>query len=321
MFDITVFGCVFVIFGVPFLFSLCCKNSATGMIKEIGFYPWSDPKRYIDPARWVRKLFRIRERVIPKFCYYELFLALFFAALGPINLIISAIANFDPVVVYVVVYISMVFQSCLIIVDTIVMAIMYFLLKKRRNTSACRTAHKQERDDRREGKRFYRDKETDEAAVMERQGLRVLDGGARKGMKKLIIDQTLLLVTGIAVMIGIPTFCGPFFTVLFEIIIIISWGYLCRRILLLPLDLISGEVSRTAYFALQQGGAYLEFFKDMDYWEWKFYFGNDQKLFLLVPIATKGKEGYKKIVQPPKDVKLKITYFRFSKILLEWERS
>lgn len=123
-----VFGCVFVFFGMSFLFSLGCKNSATAMIKEIGFYPWSNSKRYIAPARWVRKLFKIRERVIPKFCYYELFLALFFAALCPINLIISAIADFNPVVVYILI----VFQSCLIIVDAIVSAIMCLLLKKRK---------------------------------------------------------------------------------------------------------------------------------------------------------------------------------------------
>lgn len=123
-----VFGYVFLFFGMSFLFSFCCKNSAITMIKETGFYPWSNPKRYIAPARWVRKLFKIKERVVPRYLYFELFLSLFYAALGPISLIISAIADFN----FVVVQILVVFQSCLIIVDTIGLTIMYFVLKKRK---------------------------------------------------------------------------------------------------------------------------------------------------------------------------------------------
>lgn len=138
-------------------------------------------------------------------------------------------------------------------------------------------------------------------------------------MKKFIIDQILFLATGIAAMISLPFFCGPFFTLFFEIVCLICLGYLCRRILLLPLDLISGKVSQTAYFACHGLGESLDFYKNTAYWEWKFYFGNDQRLILLAPIAATKKEDYK-IVQPPKDVKLKITYFRFSKILLEWEQ-
>ena len=138
-------------------------------------------------------------------------------------------------------------------------------------------------------------------------------------MKKFIIDQSLFLVMGIAIMILIPIFCGPIFTLIFEIVVILCWGYLCRRILLLPFDFILGKVTRTVCFATQCGIEDLEFFKDMYCYEWKFNLGNGQMLRLLVPIAITKKEAHK-IVPPQKDVKLRITYFSLSKILLEWNQ-
>ena len=138
-------------------------------------------------------------------------------------------------------------------------------------------------------------------------------------MKKYIIDQSLFLVLGIAIMILVPFFGGPFFTLIFEIAIIISWGYLCRRILFLPLDLVLGKVTKTVYFSTQCGNEKLEFFKNKYCCEWKFYSGSGQTLRLLVPIAIAKKETYN-MVSPLKDVKLKVTYYRLSKILLEWNQ-
>lgn len=139
-------------------------------------------------------------------------------------------------------------------------------------------------------------------------------------MKRFLIDQALFLVIGIAIMILIPILCGPIFTLVFEIVVILCWGYLCRRILLIPFDLILGKASQTVYFSTQCGVEDLDFFKDTNYYVWKFYFENDQTLILLVPIAVTKEEAYK-IVLPQKDVKLRITYFRLSKILLQWTQS
>lgn len=139
-------------------------------------------------------------------------------------------------------------------------------------------------------------------------------------MKKLLIDQTLFLAIGIAIMIIIPSFCGPFFTFFFEIVVMLCWGYLCRRILLLPIDLILGKVTQTVYFASQCNVEDLDLIKGVNYYVWKFSFGKNQMLRLLVPIAiTKGKAC--RIDLPPKEVKLRITYFRLSKILLQWNLS
>ena len=51
-------------------------------------------------------------------------------------------------------------------------------------------------------------------------------------MKKFLIDQVLFLIVGIGIMICIPLLCGPIFTAVFEVVVAISWGYLCRHILL-----------------------------------------------------------------------------------------
>ena len=137
-------------------------------------------------------------------------------------------------------------------------------------------------------------------------------------MKKYILDQSIFLVLGIAIIVSIPFICGPFFTLFFEVVVILCWGYLCRRILLLPVDLILGKVTQTAYFTAQSGIEDLEFFKNMYCCEWKFNLENGQTLRLLVPIAITPKEAYK-LVPPQKYVIHKINYFRLSKILLEWD--
>lgn len=50
-------------------------------------------------------------------------------------------------------------------------------------------------------------------------------------MRKYMMDQALLLGIGICIMIGIPIVCGPVFTFVLEGMTMLSFGYLCRRIL------------------------------------------------------------------------------------------
>ncbi len=134
-------------------------------------------------------------------------------------------------------------------------------------------------------------------------------------MRKYLIDQVLFLIAGIGIMICIPFLCGPIFTFVFEIAVAISWGYLCRRVLLFPLDLLFGKVTSNVYFATQLGLVDYEFRKGRHCPEWKFTSGN-KTLVLLVPMAATLEEILK-LEQPKKDEKLRITYFRFSKILLD----
>lgn len=137
-------------------------------------------------------------------------------------------------------------------------------------------------------------------------------------MKKYLIDQVLFLILGVGIMVCIPFFCGPVFTLVFEVMSVLSWAYLCRRILLLLFDYLYGKVNCCAYFAAQCGFEDCEFYKAKYCSEWKFYYGNNQTLKLLVPIVA-SKEELCTMPQPKKDEKLKITYLHFSKILLDWE--
>lgn len=136
-------------------------------------------------------------------------------------------------------------------------------------------------------------------------------------MKKYLIDQAILLMVGIGIMVYIPSFCGPIFAIIFETMAAICWGYLCRRILLLPFDFLCGKVTRCVYFSTQCGIHNFEFYKGKYCPEWKFYYEN-KVLVLLVPAASSLGEicGME---QPKKDEKVCITYFRFSKLLLSLE--
>lgn len=100
------FGHVYLFLGFSFLFSLTCKTSALIMINKFKRNPLDSPKGYTVPARWVKKLFDIKPRMIPNYFYFELILSLVFAFLGPINLIICAIVNGSPTVVGVLIWIQ-----------------------------------------------------------------------------------------------------------------------------------------------------------------------------------------------------------------------
>lgn len=101
------------------------RNLTMGLIDE-GYNPTKHPKRYVVPVRWIRKLFKIKKQFIPRYCYFRLFLTLFYFALAPINIIIGIISGFSPFVMWMLVMIL----CCLGIVDIIVYAIATFILKR-----------------------------------------------------------------------------------------------------------------------------------------------------------------------------------------------
>ena len=116
---IVVFGFIIASLGITILISLGCRNSVVDSvvrsifdviilyssfmflaarnfrsltvegIKEIGINHRSRyyPKHYITPKRWMRKLFDIKQRVIPQYLYFELFVSLFFLILGLLNIV------------------------------------------------------------------------------------------------------------------------------------------------------------------------------------------------------------------------------------------
>ena len=119
------FDLFFMFLGISFLSSINCKNSAIGMIKEIKTNSPHYPKWYVTPARWIRKLFKVRQHLIPRYLYFELILSLFFAILGPLNMLICVITNFSLDVAGVLIMV----HACLIVLNMIFFSIMSTLLK------------------------------------------------------------------------------------------------------------------------------------------------------------------------------------------------
>lgn len=116
-----------VLLGFAFLSSMACRNSAIGMIEKIGANVKNYPKGYILPARWMRKIFKLPKHKIPWYLYIESFLSLFFAALGPVNLLISAIAKFDNMVVGTLCFVHV----CFFFASTIFFLTMSFIWSRK----------------------------------------------------------------------------------------------------------------------------------------------------------------------------------------------
>ena len=139
-------------------------------------------------------------------------------------------------------------------------------------------------------------------------------------MRKFIIDQLLILFIGIGFMISLPFISGTIlFAIIYEIMIAIIWGGLCWRILVFPLDLLHGKEEIIVYFSRQSDKERYESFRRYCF-KWKFHYGSNQKISLLVPASVK-KEELDLIECPEKNVPIKVTYYRYSKILIHWEEA
>lgn len=120
------FRLLVVFLGTSILSSVASKNSAIGLIERLGTHLPRYPKGYIDPAKWVRRLFKIKQRLIPRYLYIGLFMSLFYAILGPINLTICAFTNYNPDIAGILIMVHV----CLVIFETIFLAIATFFAKR-----------------------------------------------------------------------------------------------------------------------------------------------------------------------------------------------
>lgn len=121
------FHAMILFFSLSLLSSWSCRNSAFEMMRTLGVDTQRYPKRYIKPARWVRKLFNIKQRVVPRYLYFQLFLSLFYAALFPINLIICIVVNRFPIVVGILIW----FHVGLILVNEVSFIIISFFMQRK----------------------------------------------------------------------------------------------------------------------------------------------------------------------------------------------
>ena len=90
----------------------------------------------------------------------------------------------------------------------------------------------------------------------------------------------------------------------------------CDRVLLLPLDLLIGKVTRNMQFS--KTVVHLSCGKHGTCPVWRFYYGADQKINLLLPTVVPMGE-WDKINCPSADQKVVVTYYRLSRLICEWD--
>lgn len=106
--------------------SIECKAAARGLIKEIAINPRFFPKYYILPKPRIRKRFGIKQTQIPKYLYYQLYISILFAALGPFNSFVYICTNDNITIAGILVLIHV----ALIIVNSSYVVIISLIFKK-----------------------------------------------------------------------------------------------------------------------------------------------------------------------------------------------
>ena len=122
------FELIFFYLGATVLSCVSCRNSTVGMIKEIGITPRSRyyPKHYITPKRWMRNIFHIKQRVIPRYLYFELLVSLFFLILGLLNTVLFIAVVCDKSITGILI----ISHICLITINMIFFSIMSWVFKR-----------------------------------------------------------------------------------------------------------------------------------------------------------------------------------------------
>ena len=130
----------------------------------------------------------------------------------------------------------------------------------------------------------------------------------------------LQLVCYMVVAIGFFYATSEIVWVMLTIEILIAWScfILLRRILVLPLDMLLGCVEKEVCFSQICNIDEYEFFRKKCYCEWYFYFSSKGTLTLLVPVCMTY-EDILKMDSPVTNQKVRIHYYRYSKILCSWE--
>ena len=83
---------IMLLFGLPCgLAFFSTKNTAIEMITEICINPRYYPKHYCAVPRWIKKCFKVKQRMIPKFLCFEFYVMIFYVIMGLIEIIVALI--------------------------------------------------------------------------------------------------------------------------------------------------------------------------------------------------------------------------------------
>ena len=136
-------------------------------------------------------------------------------------------------------------------------------------------------------------------------------------MRRLLKDQAIFLMLG-AVVAAYILFVfrkRPVFSIVLALLVILCSMYSSRRIVLLGIDKIIGKKTAVACFKENVDRQELQFIKRTYCYIWELVDENGSTLRLMIPEATT-KDS---IMQPKKDRKLRIEYYKMSRLLISWE--
>ena len=138
-------------------------------------------------------------------------------------------------------------------------------------------------------------------------------------MRKFVIDKVLYLLYGIATGIGIYVFERYMvLTIILEAVIIWCLSDQCRQLFALLIDVCKGSVTKEVYLSGRIIYRGYDFFSRGHYSEWQFYYGGSGILRLCV-LDTKNSGLLEEMKNQRRDQKLKVTYYKSSKILISFE--
>lgn len=138
-------------------------------------------------------------------------------------------------------------------------------------------------------------------------------------MRTYVLDQLIFLLVAIIIMLIVPRMCGGvlLLTIISELMVLISSVYLCRQVFLLAIDSFLEKKVEELHFSKICNISRYEFSKRKCYCEWILY-SSTKTLKLVVPMEVSEKE-VNNIEHPKQNQRIRVTYFRFSKILSSWE--
>jgi len=141
-------------------------------------------------------------------------------------------------------------------------------------------------------------------------------------MTRLIREELIMLIMGVFFGVFFASQCenkdAIWILIVLEGLLVWSLGFVCRHVLVLPIDLLVNKVERIVYFSKMSNFDEYDLVKsEVYYCEWKFY-SKEGTLEVLVPVEL-SKEEIFTMDKPKVDQKVKVTYYKYSKILYSWE--
>ena len=139
-------------------------------------------------------------------------------------------------------------------------------------------------------------------------------------MRKFLVDQTFLLIFIIALAFGFVylTYQIPIIMIGIEIAWLGVSFNLIKHMLVFPLDLKNGHIEKDMYFKAVSNVTEYELLLKRFYCRWYFNLPSGEKLTLIIPVCIM-EEEIDLLNTPLCNQKVKVCYYRYSKIVCSWK--